>query len=85
VGLRRLDVDYDTIQHIPHSDRLRVQNQDVGDVWQETVKNTAAAKAQPWSAADRMTEWNMRREPSGLIVCQEIAGEPPARAGGSGV
>lgn len=79
-GLARRNVDLDTLHHIPHSDALRVKHQDVADVEAETRANARAARARPWGPGDHMATWNVRRESSGVLLCEE----GPRRAGDDG-
>src|SRR5215471_17913060 len=72
-GLTREDVDYDTLHHIPHPDALRVKHQPITDVEREILSNRRLAHAYPWTSADRMTAWNVRRDGGGQLVCVEAS------------
>jgi hypothetical protein len=69
-GLTRRDVDFDTVHHLAHPDARRTVDHDVRDLQQETARNKALARAHPWSAADRMTAWELERHPNGVIICR---------------
>ena len=70
-GLRRLDVDLSTLDHIAHSDQDRLKNirispslsrvTDGMDVATRrlrlTMMNMDSAKRKPWSSRDKMTTW----------------------------
>jgi hypothetical protein len=70
-GLIRRDIDFDTVQHIPHDDLARTRYQDVVNVQGETARNKAVAHSYPWSLADRMTVWTCRQADDGGMVCVE--------------
>lgn len=69
-GLERKDVDHSMLWHIPHSDSLRTENQDVRDVRAETARNAALAHSLPWTSADVRASWLVQPSRSGGWECK---------------
>jgi hypothetical protein len=58
-GLKRKNLNNDTLYHIPHSDTIRLQSQPrrVSLCWQETGFNRQMSVSKPWQRDDGLIDW----------------------------
>jgi hypothetical protein len=77
-GLNRIDVDFSTLKHISHPDRLRYENLEIAsglrrfdehEVYNEALKklhlvdrSRVIAGKKPWSKSDHRTSWSVQSE-----------------------
>jgi hypothetical protein len=89
-GFASCSIDYNLIQHIPHTDELRTTNQAVdptitgswtcgiGPTYRSMEANRRLLAATPWTCEDRMTRWWALRSER-YLVCGEALSDFPAR------
>jgi len=90
LGLRWHDIELETLEHIPHEDRLRYENLKIAPDVKKLIDPTVygmdekgaltglsayIAKTQPWTIADRMTNWNVTRLDDNYWTCYDLSCE----------
>ncbi len=90
LGLQWREMDLDTLDHIPHDDSLRYKNLKIAPDVKKLIDPTVygmdekgaltglsnyIAKTQPWTMADRMTNWNVIRLADNYWTCYDLSCE----------
>ena len=90
LGLHWHEMDLNTLDHIWHGDSLRYENLEIASRVKELIDPTVygqdekgaltglsdyISRTQPWTIADRMTDWNVNRVGDNYWTCWDSRGE----------